>query len=254
MRFFRKEYWGGLPCPSPGDLPDPGIEPRSPALQGDYSSSEPPGKDQVLQKSYILEIYLTFCISLQSNLLAHFFCFDWMLKSCFLHFFSLSFSLLIHLHGHHWSSKYRKEVWCVLSEYWYYHSWLKSGLYKMKVLQKSKCAIYQCCQVCYDYNSIQLLSHVRLFASPWTAARQASPSITNSWSPPKPMSIESVIPSNHRILCHPLLLLPSIFPSIRVFSNESALHIRWPKYWGFSFSNSLSNEFRIGFLSTCGMI
>ena len=165
-----------------------------------------------------------------------------MLKSCFLHFFSLSFSLLIHLYGHHWSSKYRQEVWCVLSEYWYYHSWLQSGSYKMKVLQKSKCAIYQCCQVCYDYSSIQLLSHVRLFATPWTAARQASLSITNSWSPPKPMSIESGIPSNHLILCHPLLLLPSIFPSIRVFSNESALHIRWPKYWSFSFNISPSNE------------
>ena len=78
---------------------------------------------------------------------------------------------------------------------------------------------------------VQLLSHVRLFATPWTASRQASLSITNSRSPPKPMSIESVMPSNHLILCRPLLLLPSIFPRIRVFSNESALRIRWPKYW-----------------------
>ena len=78
-------------------------------------------------------------------------------------------------------------------------------------------------------------SRVRLFATPWTAACQASLSITNCWSPPKPMSIESVMPSNHLILCHPLLLLPSIFPSIRVFSNESALCSRWPKYWSFSF-------------------
>ena len=77
---------------------------------------------------------------------------------------------------------------------------------------------------------------------PWTAARQASLSITNSRSPPKPMSIESVMPSNHLILCHPLLLLSSIFPSIRVFSNESALRIRWPKYWSFSFNISPSNE------------
>ena len=80
------------------------------------------------------------------------------------------------------------------------------------------------------------VSHVRLFAIPWTAARQASLSITNSRSPPKPMSIESMMPSNHLILCRPLLLLPSIFPSIRVFSNESALCIRWPKYWSFSFN------------------
>ena len=94
----------------------------------------------------------------------------------------------------------------------------------------------------HTLSSVQLLSHVRLFATPWTAACQASLSITNCWSPPKPMSIESVMPSNHLILCHSLLLLPSIFPSIRVFSNESALRIRWPKYWSFSFSISLSNE------------
>ena len=81
------------------------------------------------------------------------------------------------------------------------------------------------------------------FATPWTAARQASLYITNSWSLLKLMSIESVMPSNHLILCRPLLLLPSIFPSIRVFSNESALHIRWPKYWSFSFSISPSNEY-----------
>ena len=86
------------------------------------------------------------------------------------------------------------------------------------------------------------VSHVWLFATPWTAARQASLSITNSQSLPKPMSIKSVMPSNHLILCHPLLLLPSIFPSIRVFSSESALCIRRPKYWSFSFSISLSSE------------
>ena len=77
----------------------------------------------------------------------------------------------------------------------------------------------------------------------WTATHQASLSITNSWSLLKLMSIESVMPSNHLILCHPLLLLPSIFPSIRVFSNDSVLHIRWPKYWSFSFSTSPSNEY-----------
>ena len=79
-------------------------------------------------------------------------------------------------------------------------------------------------------------SHVRLFVTPWTAARQASLSITNSWSLLRLMSIESVMPSNHLIFRHPLLLPPSIFPSIRVFSNESVLRIRWPKYWGFSIS------------------
>ena len=91
-------------------------------------------------------------------------------------------------------------------------------------------------------SSVQSLSHVRLFAPPSTAAHQASLSITNCWSPPKPMSIELVMPSNHLILCCPLLLPPSIFPNIRVFSNESALPIRWPKYWSFSFNISLSNE------------
>ena len=92
-------------------------------------------------------------------------------------------------------------------------------------------------------HSVQLLSHFQLFATPWTTARQASLSITNCRSPPKPMSIESVIPSNHLILCRPLLLLPSIFPSIRVFSNESTLRIRWPKNWSFSLSISPSNEY-----------
>ena len=90
--------------------------------------------------------------------------------------------------------------------------------------------------------SVQLLNHVQLFVTSWTAACQASLSITNSQSLLKLMSIESVIPPNHLILYHPLLLLPSIFPSIRVFSSESVLHIRWPKYWSFSFSISPSNE------------
>ena len=93
-----------------------------------------------------------------------------------------------------------------------------------------------------QFSLVQLLSHVLLFATPWTAAHQVFLSITNSRSPPKLMSIVSVMPSNHLILCCPLFLLPSIFPDIRVFSNESALHIRWPKDWSFSFSISPSNE------------
>ena len=93
-----------------------------------------------------------------------------------------------------------------------------------------------------SFSSVQSLSHVRLFATPWTVAHQASLSITNSQGLPKLMSIESMMPSNHIILCHPLLLLPSIFPSMRVFSNESALRIRWPKFWSFSFNISPSNE------------
>ena len=94
-----------------------------------------------------------------------------------------------------------------------------------------------------QFSSVQSLSHIRLFATPWTTARQASLSITSSWNLPKLMSIKLVIPSNHLILCHPLLLLPSIFPSIRVFSDEPVLLIRWPKYWSFSFNISPSSEY-----------
>ena len=94
----------------------------------------------------------------------------------------------------------------------------------------------------YTFSSVQSLSHVQLFATPWTSAHQTSLSITNSQSPPKPMSIKLVMLSNHLILCRPLLLLPSIFPGIRVFSNQSALHIRWPKYWSFNFNISSSKE------------
>ena len=105
-----------------------------------------------------------------------------------------------------------------------------------------------------QFTSVQSLSHVPLFLTPWTTARQASLSITSSRSLHKLMSIESVMPSSHLTLCHPLLLLPSICPSIRAFSNESALRIRWPKYWSFSFNFSPSNEysglisFRMGWL------
>ena len=98
------------------------------------------------------------------------------------------------------------------------------------------------CQISFQFSSVQSLRHVQLFATPQTAARQASLSINNYQSLLKFMSIDLVMPSNYLILCHPLLL-SSIFPSIRVFSNESALHIRWPKYWMFSFSISPSNEY-----------
>ena len=91
--------------------------------------------------------------------------------------------------------------------------------------------------------SVQSLSRVQLFATPWTAAHEASLSIINAWSLLRLLSNESVMPSSHLILCRPLLLLPSIYPSIRIFSNESVLHIRWPKYWSFSFSISFCNEY-----------
>ena len=95
----------------------------------------------------------------------------------------------------------------------------------------------------HEFSSVQSLNSVRLFVTPWTAVCQANLPITNSWSLPKPISIELVMPSNRLILCCSLHLLPSIFPSRRVFSNESALRIRWPKYWSFSFNISPSNEY-----------
>ena len=99
-----------------------------------------------------------------------------------------------------------------------------------------------CCKEQYCISSVQSLSRVRLFATPWIAARQASLSITNSWSSLRLTSIESVMPSSRLILCRPLLLMPPIPPSIRVFSNDSTLHMRWPKYWSCSFSISPFNE------------
>ena len=119
----------------------------------------------------------------------------------------------------------------------HFHTIHWSCLKKVKVTQS-------CLTLCdtMDFSSVQSLSHVWLFETPWIVACQASLSITNSWSLPKPMSIESVMPYNHFTFCCPLLLLPSIFPNIRVFSNESALCIRGPKYWSFNFNISLSNE------------
>ena len=147
MGFSRQEYWSGLLFPSPGNLPDPGIEPGSPVLQAD-----------LYQLSY------------------------------------------------------------------------KGSPCSVVSFIKSICIIFQAFQMPNNtyFSAVQLLIHVWLFATPWIAAHQASLSITKSRSLPKLMSIESVMPSSHLILCHPLLLLPQVSPSIRVFSNESAFHIRWP--------------------------
>ena len=151
MEFFRAEFWSGYPFPSPGDLPNPGIKPRSPTLWVDSLPAETQGSIEV---TYLHQM---------------------------------------------WNS-----IMCI--------------------------------------SSVQSLSHVWFFATPWTTALQAFLSITNSRSLLKLMSIHLVMPSNHLILWH-LLLLPSFFPSIRVFSNESALRIRWPKHWSFSFNISTSNEY-----------
>ena len=129
---------------------------------------------------------------------------------------------------------------------WYFHSFLLFSFsscifFLLFPFFSFSETIYINCQI-ETFSSVQSLSRVRAFAAQWTTARQATLSITYCWSLPKLMFIESVMPSNHLILCRPLLLLPSIFLSIRVFSNESALRIRWPKYWSFSFNISPSNE------------
>ena len=123
---------------------------------------------------------------------------------------------------------------------------ISSSVYHLNRIQANILGLKRCMPVpdtgtFLQFSSVQLLSRVRLFATPWTTAHQASLSITNSWSLPKLMSIESVMLFNLLILCHPLLLLPSIFPSIRVFSNESVLRIRRPKCWSFSFNISPSS-------------
>ena len=113
----------------------------------------------------------------------------------------------------------------------------------LQIIQMTKRHIKICStSLIIQFSSVQLLSRVRLFSTPWITAYQASLSITNSRSSLKLTSIESVVPSSHLILCRPLLLLPTIPPSIRVFSNESVLHMRWPKYWSFSFNISPSNK------------
>ena len=147
-RFPRQAYWSELPFPSPGDLPNPEMEPASPAFTGRFFTTEPPGKPHATSRSTFSSV-----------------------------------------------------------------------------------------------SSVHSLSCVQLFVTQWTAVCQAFLSIANSWSLFKLMSIESVMPSNWLILCCPLLLPSSIFPSILVFSNESVLHIRWPKYWNFSFSIRPSNEY-----------
>ena len=142
------------------------------------------------------------------------------------------FAFLLSSHLFPWAiTPIEAMVTCHLSVKWS-HSWYLELLWN----------IYIFLWIYIQFSSVQFLSRVRLFVTPWTTAHQASPSITVSRSPPKPMSIKSAMPSNHLILCHPLLLLPSVFPSIRVFSNES-VRVRRLKYWSFSFSISPSSEY-----------
>ena len=164
--FSRQEYWCGLPCRPPWDLPNQGIEPMSPTLQGDSLPSEPPGKPK-----------------------------------------NPGVGSLSILQGNFPTQESNQDLM---------HS--------------------------VQFSSVQSLSRVRLFVTPWTAAHQASLSITNSWNSLRLKSIKSVMPSRHLILCRPLLVLPSIPPSIGVFPNEPTLRMRWRKYWSISFSISPSNE------------
>ena len=186
--FSRWECWSGSPCPSPGDLPDPGIEPC-----------------------------LVSPLHLQVD----------------------SLPLQHHLGNPKWDFGGFK--------YWNTEMQM-SHAKRMKtvpqlLLLSTTMSISSAQFSCSIVSRLFVTnSRVQLFVTPWTAPHQASLSITNSQSPPKPISTESVMPSNHLILCHSLLLAPSIFPSIRVFSKESALCIRWPKYWTFSFRISPSNE------------
>ena len=128
-------------------------------------------------------------------------------------------------------------IWFSLWDFIFYHHYIQC---KVTEITRSRGSLFT---RVVQFSSVQSLSCVWLFATPWTAAHQDSLSITDSWSLFKLMSFESMMPSNYLILCRPLLLLPSIFPSIRVFSNESVLHITWPKYWSFRFSISLSNDY-----------
>ena len=253
MGFPRQEYWSGLPFPSPGDLPDPGIEPGSPSLQADSLLSEPPGKSE---KENICKLFLSSDFRYSDGLGRGFYCphlkagpqesFDWQVRQW-------SGLWLPRRHGLCWVQPQgcqfpmghagETSAWY---EFGWASGWGQGATQQMEAGGGHSLPLAE--EGAFRTGSVQSLSQVRLFATPWTAACQASLSITNSQSLLELMSVESVMPSNYIILCCPLLLLPSIFPGTRVFSNESVLCIRWPKYWSFSFSISPSNEY-LGLIS-----
>ena len=222
MESSRQEYWSGLPFPSLGDLPDSRIEPTSPASAGGFFTAEPPGKR--LYHYYLLLILFP------------------------------QFELYTGKNNLPMQETQKTPVWSLgqedpLEEEVATHSSILAGIIPWTkepgglLSMGSQRVGHDWSDWAWMHGSLQLLSCVRLFATAWTAPLQSSLSITSSRSLLKLISIESVMPSNHIILCHPLLLLPSIFPSIRVFSKESVLRIRWPEYWSFSFSISPSNEY-----------
>ena len=219
MESSRQEYWSGLPFPSPGDLPDSRTEPTSSASAGWVFTTEPPGKP--LYRYYLLLILFQ------------------------------QFKSYIGKNNLPVQETLKTWVWSLgqedpLEEEVATHSSIPAGVTPWT---KEGCGP----RGCKESDTTEATEHgctvpfsrsvVSDPATPWTAARQASLSISNSQSLLRLMSIESVMPSNHLILCCPLLLLSSIVPSIRVFSKEWVLHIRWPEYWSFSFSISPSNEY-----------
>ena len=196
MGLARQEYWSGLPFPFPGDLPNPGMAPRSSALQADALTSEPPGKRP-------LGPYR------------------------------------MHQHSNYRGPRrrrkkkgYEKIFEEIIVEN--FPNMEKEIVNQVQEAQRVPYRINPRRNTPVQFSSVQSLSGVWLFATQWIAARQASLSITNSRSSLRLTSIELVMPSSHFILCCPLLLLPPIPPRIRVFSNESTLRMRWPKYWSFS--------------------
>ena len=214
IEFSRQEYWIELSFPTPGDLLNAGVKPVSlvfPALAGRFFTTALPGKPPfpnhfILRKSIRpqQENYLTTPDLLSVD--------SYCQEQRKFYFFQTKVILTVSF------------AYSLNSNQWLNHTYNKS-YYSIKVNKIESFMLQQCTKISL-YSSVQSLSLVRHFAIPWTTACQASPSITNSQSLPKPRSIESVMPCNHLILCCPLLLLPSISPSIRVFSNESALRIR----------------------------
>ena len=218
MGFSRQEAWSGLPFPSPGDVRDPG------KIHISCVTWEALG--HLIKKFVFLRKYIIICC------IHYYYNFNWIV-GFFYYLKYLGTSLV--LSGKDFAFQCRSlQIKSLIEEL---RSCIPGNQKNQNIKQKQYCNKFN-----KDFSSVQSLGYVGLFATPWITARQASLSFTNSRSLLKLMPIESVMPSSHLILCCPLLLLPPTPPSIRVFSNESTLCMRWPKYWSFSFSISPSNE------------
>ena len=220
LGFSRPEYWSGSPCPPPGLEP---LFPVSPALQVDSLPTEPPGNPCYMY--FTTMKHLKKVVRIQPLIIS-------------------AASRALYLPEPELSLPPQSPVSTLPLPQFDSPSptVFRGACAPLNQITSLLCSEPSMAPTIFFF-FVQLLSHIRLFVTLWTAAHQASLSFTVSQSFLKLMSIESVISSNHLILCLPLLLLPSTFPHIKVFSNESALHIRWPKYWSFSFSISPSNEY-----------